>query len=111
MASCCDISASDLRHRMTVQTLSQVGDGQGGFTETWTDGATLSAKIEPSKGWERFQAQQVATPVTHTITTRYRTDLTTQHRLKLGSRVFRIKELLNVEERNQWLRIKAIELT
>lgn len=109
MASCCDFTAADLRHRLTIQTLSQVSDGQGGFTESWVDGATLSAKIEPSKGWERFQAQQVATPVTHKITTRYRSDLTTAHRLKLGARIFRIKELLNVEERNQWLQIRAIE--
>lgn len=109
MASCCDITASDLRHKLTIQTESEVSDGQGGTTKSWTDGATLSAKIEPSKGWERFQAQQVATPVTHKITTRYRADLTTKNRLKLGTRIFRIKELLNVEERNQWLQIRAIE--
>jgi SPP1 family predicted phage head-tail adaptor len=96
-------------HRVTVQTAVQVSDGQGGFTETWTDGPTVWASIEPLKGYERVQAMQTQSPQTHKITVRYTPDITSASRLKFGTRVFGVKEVLNTEERNRFLVIKAIE--
>src|SRR4051794_1805977 len=101
--------ASGLRFRLTVQSLSQTTDGQGGFTNTWADVADVWASLEPVKGYERYQAMQTQTPVTHKIILRYRSDVTTKHRLLYGSRVFVIKELLNVGEMNRFLQIKALE--
>ncbi|HEX4611487.1 MAG TPA: head-tail adaptor protein [Urbifossiella sp.] len=46
--------------------------------------------------------------MTHKITMRYRT-LTTADRLVYGSRVFIIKEVLNVNEDSRFLQIKALE--
>lgn len=101
--------ALSLRHRVTVQTRSQVSDGQGGFTDSWVDGVSLWCSIEPVKGYERFQAMQMQTPVTHKLTMRYNATVTTSCRLKFGDRIFSVVEVLNQEERDRWLIVKALE--
>ncbi|WP_435007991.1 phage head closure protein [Tundrisphaera lichenicola] len=109
MGSCCEGFAASLRHKVVIQSVSQVTDGQGGFTETWADGATVWCSITPIKAYERVQAMQMQTPVSHKIVMRYRSDVTTANRLRFGSRVFEVKEAINVEERGRILQIKALE--
>jgi SPP1 family predicted phage head-tail adaptor len=109
VGKCCESLAAKLRHRVTIQSASQLSDGQGGFTETWTDGGEVYASIEPAKGYEKVQAMQMQTHVTHKIVMRYRTDVTTQSRLKFGTRIFWVKEVLNPKEENKTLEIKAQE--
>jgi hypothetical protein len=65
--------------------------------------------VEPLKGWERMQAQQLQTPVTHQVFLRHRAGVTTAKRIRWGGRVFEIKEVINVEEANRWLRLKCVE--
>jgi SPP1 family predicted phage head-tail adaptor len=105
----CEYLPATLRHRVTIQVNTPVSDGQGGFTESWADGATVYASIEPLKGYERFQGMQMQTPVTHKIVMRYRSDVTTASRIKFGTRVFCVQEVLNPAERNRYLQIKAVE--
>ena len=97
-----------LKHRIELQEETKTPDGQGGFITAWATVATVWAGIEPAKGYERYQAQQIQVPVTHKITMRYRA-VTTANRLVYGSRVFGIKEVLNVNEESRFLQIKAIE--
>jgi SPP1 family predicted phage head-tail adaptor len=98
-----------MKFRITIQSLGQSSDGQGGWTDTWTDGDTVYASIEPVKAWERFQADQMQTPVTHKLVMRYRSDVTTTSRLKYGTRYFWVKEVINEDENSRFLIIKAIE--
>jgi SPP1 family predicted phage head-tail adaptor len=97
------------RKRVTIQNCTRVSDGQGGFDETWNDGSTVWAQIEPLKSYERFQAMQMQTPVTHRITMRYTDEITSASRIKFQSRIFWVKEVLDEEERKRFLTIKAIE--
>jgi SPP1 family predicted phage head-tail adaptor len=98
-----------MKRQVTIQNPVRVSDGQGGFTETFPDGATAYASIEPVKGYEKFQAMQMQAPVTHKIVMRYRTDVTTASRLKYGDRTFWVKEALNVDEESRFLAIRAEE--
>jgi SPP1 family predicted phage head-tail adaptor len=100
-----------LRHKVTLQTKTLTTDGQGGSTATWSDVTTLWCAIEPTKGYERYQAMQMQTPITHKITTRYAASVTTACRLKFGDRIFNVVEVINTEERNRFLIIKALERT
>jgi len=95
--------------RVTVQAVSRASDGQGGFTESWADEATIHAAIEPVKAWEKYQAMQTQTPVTHKVTVRYLAGLTTKKRLLYGTRVLDIKEVINVDERSAFMELKVIE--
>lgn len=110
MAKCCDIPAAQLNKRVTIQNRSLSADGQGGFTELWANASTVWCSIEPMKGYERFQAAQSATPVTHKIVMRYNRTVSTTSRLKFGDRYFEVKEVLNRNEDNRFLDIRAIEL-
>lgn len=108
MAKCSYLPAT-LKKRVTLQSVSRVSDGQGGFTETWKDGQSVFASIEPVKAYERFQAMQTATPISHKIIMRYNAVVTTASRLKYEGRIFAVKEVINQDEQNRFLVIKAIE--
>lgn len=109
MAECCASLVAGMNKRVIIQNPVQVSDSQGGYTETFPDVATISASIEPVKAWERYQAGQMQTPVTHKLVCRYRDDITTASRLKFGTRVFWVREVINENENNRFLIIKAIE--
>lgn len=96
--------------RITLQSITRTADSQGGFTETWADVATVYAQIKPIKGYERFQFAQNETLVSHEIISRYRAGITTKMRLTFDDRVFYIKEVLNIEEANAYLKIIAMEM-
>ena len=52
---------------------------------------------------------QLEASVSHRFTMRYRNDITAKNRLKFGTRVFNIRAVINVKERNKWLEIDADE--
>lgn len=109
MAKCTKYASPKMRQKISIQTNTQTTDGQGGFTESWATDATVWASIEPAKAYEKFQAAQMDTPITHNIMIRYRSGVTTKKRLLYGSRVFDIKEVINIDEANAFLKIIAIE--
>ncbi len=97
------------RKRVTIQSSSRVSDGQGGFVETWNSGSTVWASIEPKPGNEVFQASQTMALTTHRIMMRYTSEVTDASRIIYGTRVFYVKDVIDVEERGRFLLIKAIE--
>lgn len=105
----CIYKPSLLKHRMTLQAESKTEDGQGGFGTEWEDEADVWAQIEPLKGYERMQAMQMQSPITHRVLLRWRRGLTTAKRLRYGGRIFEIKEIINLEEANVWHRLMCVE--
>ncbi len=95
--------------RIIVQVNTPASDSQGGYSDSWATLTTVWASIEPAKGYEKFQASQLETPISHKVTIRYRSGITTAHRILWGSRVLNIKEVINIDEANAFLRITAIE--
>ena len=67
------------------------------------------ANVEPMSGREVVHAQQQQQNLTHRITTRYRTDITTDSRLLWGSRIFNVRSVMTVSERDRYTVIKAEE--
>lgn len=110
-ASPTKIDASKLKHRIEIQATTQTTDGAGGFTEAWATVATVWASIEPANSRERFIAMQTETHTTHVIMCRYQSVITTAKRILFGSRIFDIVEVLNIEEANTVLKIRAVEGT
>lgn len=98
-----------LRHRVTIQSETRTADGAGGFTLTWADVATVWGAVEPLKGMERLRAQQIEAPVTHSVTIRHRTDVSTKERIKFGTRLFNIRDVINPDERDRWLELLCEE--
>lgn len=94
------IRAGRLNKRVILQTVTPTRDTGGGATEAWADTATLWAEIEELSGSEQFDAQQVASTLTHRVTLRYRA-VTPQQRIKYGSRILRIESVANPGQRNE----------
>ena len=98
-----------LRKRITIQNETSTPDGAGGFVLAWSDVATVWAEIMPLNGREVFVAQQPEGRVTHRVTLRWFSGVTTDMRVVFNSRVFNIRSVLNTDERNQWLELMVEE--
>ena len=98
-----------LRSQVTLQTNTQTRDAGGGYADSWAGTATLWARIEPLSGRERLAAQQIEDTVTHRVTIRYRSGVSAQQRIAFGVRVFNIRAVLDVDERNEWLELLCEE--
>jgi SPP1 family predicted phage head-tail adaptor len=97
------LTPSTLRQRLTLEELSRVADGGGGFTETWIAVATLFANVRPVAGEERVEADRLAGRVTHEIVLRYRPGIVPAMRFRQDTRIFHILAAIDVEERRRWL--------
>ncbi len=98
-----------LRQRVLLQRRSEVTDAGGGVSLGWTDIAELWAGILPLAGGERVLAMRVQPVQNFLIRLRYREDITTADRLLFGARVLNIRNVKNVNERNQWLECRCEE--
>lgn len=100
-----------LRHRITIEQLTQTPDGAGGYTEAWTTFATVWSSVDPIGGKEYFAAKQVQSEATHKIRLRYRVGITPDMRINFGGRLFGIESVINWEERNRELILMCSEVT
>lgn len=102
--------AGQLRHQITLQQLGTTDDGGGGVdTESWTDFATVYARVAPLAGRELVQAQQVNDELTHAITMRYYPGVSSKMRVKYGVRIFLIESIVDEDERHRGLLLMCTE--
>jgi len=109
---CCDITTGMLRHKITIEQFATVADGGGGSTITWTATAAntnIWSKVRPASGNERFHAMRTEADTTHVIITRWKTGITPAMRVNFNGRLMQIKSVINVEERDKWMEIRAVE--
>ena len=104
-----DVLPSQLRHRVTLEELAREDDEGGGYDETWVDVATLFADVRPISGNERVEADRIEGQITHEITLRFRQGVVPAMRFRKGSRLFHVLSVINVEERNRWLKCRCEE--
>lgn len=93
------VRAGQLNRRITLERSSTVRDESGGFTTHWECYMRCMARIQPVRGAERFEAQQVHPEVTHTIRIRWtRTRPSPQDRVLFEDRVFNVESVIDVDE-------------
>ena len=97
------------RQRLYVQQENPVADTGGGNVMSWTTINAVWASIEPVSGWERLQAGKLTGVITHRLRMRYDSALTPAMRFLFGTRIFNIRTILNVDERNRTLEILVEE--
>lgn len=101
--------ASKLRHRLTLEQETKIADGAGGYVRGWEEVAGLWGEITPIGGAERLESGKLQTPVRVRILLRHRGDITPAMRLVYDSRVFNIRSVINVQERDYITEILAEE--
>jgi SPP1 family predicted phage head-tail adaptor len=97
--------AGPLRERITIQQESNVSDGQGGSTLSWTEVDTVWGCVSPLRGAERLQSMQVQDETIHKITIRFRDDITPKMRVVWRGRIMNIREVINPDEHKKYLQL------
>jgi SPP1 family predicted phage head-tail adaptor len=103
------VKIGKLRHRITIEQVTETQDIDGSVIETWTTFATAQASIEPVSGREYFAAQSTQAEVTHRIRLRYLSGVTPKMRVNYNSRIFDILSVININERNRELQLMCRE--
>ncbi len=79
-----------MRERLVVEAPAETPDGAGGVARSHTMVATVWASLTPLSSHREIVADAQGVTATHRIVLRRRADLTTGHRFRSGSRIFRI---------------------
>lgn len=108
-------AVADRPHRVTLQNPGPaVPDGDGGFTQSWTDlvPPAMSAKIAPAaaRDLERVAAGTVIATASHLVTMPYHPQVTTQTRILFNGRTFSVVGVSNPEENNVELVLVCVEV-
>jgi len=102
----------NLRHRVTFKKKQTSKDSSGQDVHTWvtfSPSIVRSASIKPIKGQESVEARGVYSQVLFSIMVRYDPEtatITNDHRIDEtddATRIFAIHNVINIEERNEWL--------
>jgi SPP1 family predicted phage head-tail adaptor len=107
------MNAGKLRHRIQIQAVTLTPDGMGSGAESWATiaGGSVWAEILPLRGVEAIQAGQLEAKLSHKVRIRYLAGVTAKHRILFGSRVFKIHEVRNLEERGVMLELMCEDKT
>lgn len=108
---CCDYTAGMLKHSITFQRETLVGDDAGGTTSTWA--AIVSAPtrgfIKAMSGNERWASARVEATASYRLVVRYFPNLMEKDRVLFRDRAHNIRFVNNVEFADKWLEIDLSE--
>jgi SPP1 family predicted phage head-tail adaptor len=103
------VTIGDLRHSVEIERPQQTSDGAGGATVSWVLVARVWAAIWARSAGEAFRLDREAGTASHDVWIRYRTDITPEMRVRFGTRLYNILGVIDVEDRNKFLRCPAEE--
>lgn len=107
---CCEIDAGKLRKRVSLQRISKVPDGGGGYDTSWSEYAQAWAWVKPLSGAEQLVGMQLEASITHDVIIRHRDGVTAADKIVLeNSRELNILSVIDIEERNRWLQLRCQE--
>lgn len=88
------ILAGDLRHRITIESVTRTDDGGGGFTEAWGTHAAVWSQVEEEFGREQYAGMQVEGSLDARVTIRKLGTVTNKMRVLYGVRVLAIRAVI-----------------
>lgn len=91
--------AGKLDRRVTIRRATVTYDAFNNQVETWADVATVWAQQRPSRGSERFTAQEIAGAAVMTFHMRFRSDLTIKDRIQYDGREWDIADVREIGRR------------
>ena len=77
-------TVGQMRERVSIQSQAQTVDGGGAITTTWTEVNSCWARMKPLNMQQLLLAGRDESVRTYMMTIRYRTDITTAHRIEIG---------------------------
>lgn len=99
-------------HQVTIETnVGTVDDGYGHAVESWSEFLTTNASIVSTAVSEDNSRQQVQVDYTYVICFDYVAGITETMRVKFGTRIFEIKDVIDLRQRNIELELHCIEVS
>ncbi len=98
-----------LKHRITFQAVTAAENSLGESVETFSTYKTLWAAIWPVSASEQIRSGQEGMNISHRIRVRYDSGITHGMRITYGSRTFKIRSVINPDEKKAMLDILAVE--
>ena len=96
-----------LNRRLVLEAPVEVDDGAGGVTRGYQAVTTLWASVTPVSAQDEFAAARLGVRVTHRIGLRAWSAITTRHRLRDGSTIYRIVSFRDRDGSGRFLDITA----
>ena len=109
------IKASELRHRIAIVARVKQLDKAGSLTEDWQNGIgfrvlhNVYAKVVPMGARDYFEAMSNQMQITHRIVVRYLPGINHKMLINFKGRKLEIVRVINIDEKNKWLEIQAVE--
>jgi SPP1 family predicted phage head-tail adaptor len=85
-------------------------NGYGERITTWSTVAIVWAAVEPLRGREFFDAEQVQAEISHRVIMRYRSGRESTMRLLHKERVLHIGTIIDVDERHREMQLMCREM-
>lgn len=102
---------SKMRHRITfLEPKGTKKNSMGENVPDYTKVRTVWAFVAPKTGREYDEAQKLRAETTYNVSTRYFADITSEMQIQYNGRILKIESVLNLNERNEELRIVASEV-
>lgn len=100
------------RHEIEIHKRTLARNELGEQTDSWSRHATCAAVIAQTKAEERFSqgGKQIINTYSTRFEIRYRTDITTEMRVKWQSKVYRIESVRDPNERRYQTTIEAVQI-
>jgi len=105
-----NIRIADLKHRVRLEQPVRVDDGGGGGSISWALVTEIWASVVPQSGREQLESDALNAETVHTIYCRYRADVSPANRLVMGTRTFKIRSVLNIDDDKRFLKIRCDEV-
>ena len=98
-----------MRYLVKLQNAENTRDSGGGISQAFKTITRIYANIKPVKADSRYRQGIVTEKVTHEVTIRYTDNISTNYRILFGTRAFNIRGIINVDERDRFLKLLCEE--
>ena len=100
-------TTAELRVLGSIESRTTVSDAAGGGTAVWSELATAWAKVIPLTLGQQLREGQEQEDMVYEIWIRYRSDVTTACRFRIGSEYYRMYAVVDADHLRQWLMMRA----
>ena len=102
-------SIGKMRYRVKVENPTNTRDSGGGLAQSYTTFSNIYANIKPTNANSTYRQGIVTEKVTHEVTMRYMDNISTNSRVTYGTRNFNVRGIINVDERDRFLKLLCEE--
>jgi len=102
-------SIGRMRYRVKVENATNTRDTGGGISQVYNSINFLYADIKPKSANSSYRQGMVQEKVTHELTIRFMDNISTNSRISFGTRLFDVKGIINIDERDRFLKLLCEE--